>query len=272
MKSKNALRGISIAVALQLGVLAGSAQTNQYLFTGSETNITLPPGTYNITAYGGGGGNGGGSTGSAGGNGSGGGGTGGSGGAGGSGSNGSGGGGFNSGGTSGSHGGMGGGSFLSGGAGGAGDSNIGGANGSSGSGGYGGGGGGGSNFTGGGGSGGGGGGYSGGGGGAYGVGGGGGSIIDSSAIANLAEVSGIASPDDSPDGEIIITAVPPPPTVGITTVDSLPVVIWPSAGTNFTLQMTTNLASGNWVTVTNGVPFFGLQITNAPGTAFFRLH
>ena len=52
MKSKNALRGISIGVALQLGMLAGSAQTNIYLYSGSETNITLNPGTYVITAYG----------------------------------------------------------------------------------------------------------------------------------------------------------------------------------------------------------------------------
>ncbi|PWU15341.1 MAG: hypothetical protein C5B50_15560, partial [Verrucomicrobia bacterium] len=41
-------------------------------------------------------------------------------------------------------------------------------------------------------------------------GGGGGSIIDSSAIMVLAEVSGIASPDGSPNGEIIIAAVPEP--------------------------------------------------------------
>jgi hypothetical protein len=33
-------------------VLAGSAQTGQYLFTGLETNITLNPGNYEITAYG----------------------------------------------------------------------------------------------------------------------------------------------------------------------------------------------------------------------------
>jgi hypothetical protein len=39
---------------------------------------------------------------------------------------------------------------------------------------------------------------------------GGGSIIDSSAIAILTEVSGVASPDGSPNGEIIITAVPEP--------------------------------------------------------------
>ncbi len=77
--------------------------------------------------------------------------------------------------------------------------------------------------------GGGGGGYSGGGGGGGGGGTGGGSIIDSSSITNLAEVSGIASPDDSTgNGEIIITAVstvPVPPAIGITTVSSLPVVV-----------------------------------------------
>ncbi len=52
MKSKNALCGLSIAVFLQLGVLAGCAQTDIYLFSGSETNITLNPGFYIITAYG----------------------------------------------------------------------------------------------------------------------------------------------------------------------------------------------------------------------------
>jgi hypothetical protein len=63
-----------------------------------------------------------------------------------------------------------------------------------------------------------------------------------------------------------------PPTLGITTVSSMPVIVWPASATNYVLQMTTNLASGNWVTVTNGIPFIGLQVTNAPGTAFFRLH
>ncbi len=72
--------------------------------------------------------------------------------------------------------------------------------------------------------GGGGGGYSGGGGGGGGwydagdIGGGGGSIIDSSAITNLTEISGILSPDDPYDGEIIITAVPTP--LAISTTDS----------------------------------------------------
>ena len=256
-------------------------QTNIYLYTGYETNITLAAGTYNITAYGaqggnGGGGNGGlgaemegqfnfvgvttltllvggagirpdnggnnvggggggsfivnnntplivagagggggysgtgtggiGLTGTTGGIGGGGGGTGGSGGGGGGYGDGNlpggaGGGGYSGNGGGGGTGNVGGGqSFINGGGGGGGGY-IGG--------GYGGGGGG--NVGGGGG-----GGYSGGGGGGsfgnyggsnYGGGGGGGSIIDSSAITILAEVSGVASPDGSPNGEIIITLV-----------------------------------------------------------------
>jgi alpha-tubulin suppressor-like RCC1 family protein len=69
-----------------------------------------------------------------------------------------------------------------------------------------------------------------------------------------------------------IVAGQTPPALGITTVGSLPVMVWPTSATNYVLQMTTNLASGNWVTVSNGVPFIGLQLTNAPGAAFFRLH
>ncbi len=42
----------AVALVLQFGVLASSAQTGIYLFTGSETTITLNPGTYDITAYG----------------------------------------------------------------------------------------------------------------------------------------------------------------------------------------------------------------------------
>ena len=48
----------AIAVVLQFGVLASSAQTGIYLFSGSETTITLNPGTYDITAYGAQGGSG----------------------------------------------------------------------------------------------------------------------------------------------------------------------------------------------------------------------
>ncbi len=338
MKNKNALCGLSIAVVLQLGVLAGSAQTNIYLFSGSETNITLPPGTYIITAYGaagaypslifaplgglggsgaemsaefnfltstnltllvggggggfytdtvhngggggsfvvegstplviaGGGGGGGGADKYYGGNGnvstygvSGGGGvyggTGGTDGGGGGadvhGGGGGGGGGFIGNGTPSTNrlagfSGYGGYSFENGGGGGNGGLGFGAPNG--GPGGYGGGGGGDAPYE----NGGGGGGYSGGGGGGrdgYG-GGGGGSIIDSSAIAILAEVSGIISPyyyqfyDEIPvNGEIIITALPPPLTI---IADGANVVLtWPAADTGFTtngyrVESTTNL-------------------------------
>lgn len=68
---------------------------------------------------------------------------------------------------------------------------------------------------------------------------------------------------------------PPLPTTGITAYSNQPVVILPylaeSIGTNFVIQMTTNVATGPWVTVTNGVVFVGLQITNAPSPAFFRI-
>jgi len=47
---------LPIAAVLQFGVLASFAQS--YLFTGSETTITLNPGIYDITAYGAQGGSG----------------------------------------------------------------------------------------------------------------------------------------------------------------------------------------------------------------------
>ena len=65
----------------------------------------------------------------------------------------------------------------------------------------------------------------------------------------------------------------PAPALGISTYSSQPTVFFPTAtGTNYVLQMTTNLASGNWVTVSNGIPISGIIVTNPPGTAFFRLH
>jgi len=52
MKTKTIHCGVAIGVILQLGVLAASAQTTEYGPAGSETNVTLNPGTYIITAYG----------------------------------------------------------------------------------------------------------------------------------------------------------------------------------------------------------------------------
>ncbi len=371
MKSKNILCGLSVAVVLHFCALAGSAQTNIYLFSGSETSITLNPGTYIITAYGapgpypsliyadeggcggsgaemsaefnfsspttltllvgGGGGfdgfaNGGGGgrfvvegstplviagggggegydgtlgNGNISGSGGGGeivgdygyGGAGGSGGGGGGGGVGS----YIPDGDTYSEGGGGGGGFLVDGYGGSEGYNVnsnggtgfenGGAGGVEsvyGAGGVGGGGGGGAYNNGGGG---GGGGYSGGGGGGGGVftgggaGGGGGSIIGSSAIIDLTEVSGAYSPDDSTNGEIILVAVPTP--VAITTGAAFGFtngvfgfnVIGPS-GSNVVIQASTDLQT--WIPLqTNllGSGPFQFSDTNAPANVqrFYRV-
>jgi hypothetical protein len=205
-------RILATAAAMQFGIFAGSAQTYQFLYTGSETTINLNPGTYDITAYGAQGG--GGSDGVLGGLGA-------EmdsqfdftgvttltilvGGAGGSPNptvyGGGGGGGFYSSGGNGGGGG-GGSSFRSGGAGVSGFQGAGG--------GYGGGAGGTAEGAGGGG------GYSGGGGSDFSGAGGGGSYVAPSAIKVLAEVSGVPSPDDSPNGEIMITESPEPTTLAL---------------------------------------------------------
>lgn len=71
---------------------------------------------------------------------------------------------------------------------------------------------------------------------------------------------------------LTVGAVTPPPTLGISTYSNQPAVFFPSlTGNSHVLQMTTNLTSGNWVTVTNGISISGVIITNPPGTAYFRL-
>ncbi|MEI6078280.1 MAG: kelch repeat-containing protein [Verrucomicrobiota bacterium] len=68
--------------------------------------------------------------------------------------------------------------------------------------------------------------------------------------------------------------LPLPPALGISTYSNQqPVVFFPTAtGGNYVLQMTTDLASGDWVTVSNGIPISGIIFTNPPANAFFRLH
>jgi hypothetical protein len=69
---------------------------------------------------------------------------------------------------------------------------------------------------------------------------------------------------------IISTNTYPPLTVGLG--GGQVIVLWPaSAGTNYTLQMTTNLAAGPWVPATNGVPAVAFTFTNNLPAAFFRL-
>ena len=61
------------------------------------------------------------------------------------------------------------------------------------------------------------------------------------------------------------------PAFGSTTYTGQPVIFYPRTGPTKTLQMSTNPASGNWVTVSNAVMLAALEVTNPPVTGFFRL-
>lgn len=61
------------------------------------------------------------------------------------------------------------------------------------------------------------------------------------------------------------------PEFGAVVYGGLPVIFYPAAGTNNTLQWSTNPGSGSWITVSNGVTLTALQFTNPPPNAFFRL-
>jgi alpha-tubulin suppressor-like RCC1 family protein len=72
--------------------------------------------------------------------------------------------------------------------------------------------------------------------------------------------------------DVPVQVNPYPPTLAITTVGGQPVVVYPMAGTNYLLEMTTSLSSPNWVTASGGTPAIAVLFTNTtPGGAFFRL-
>jgi len=67
-------------------------------------------------------------------------------------------------------------------------------------------------------------------------------------------------------------AIVAPPTLSIASVaTSQAALFWPASATNFVLQSTTNLASPNWVTITNGTPITGVILPNARPASFYRL-
>jgi sulfatase modifying factor 1 len=61
------------------------------------------------------------------------------------------------------------------------------------------------------------------------------------------------------------------PTLGVAQSGNQSVLFWPATVTNYVLQSTTNLASQNWVTVTNAVPLNAVAVTNTSPVMFFRL-
>jgi uncharacterized repeat protein (TIGR03803 family) len=55
------------------------------------------------------------------------------------------------------------------------------------------------------------------------------------------------------------------------TVSNQAVLFWPRWAGTYSLQSTTNIASGNWTTVTDAVPVFGVQVTTTNPAVFYRL-
>jgi hypothetical protein len=97
-------------------------------------------------------------------------------------------------------------------------------------------------------------------------------IGNSSAIAVLTEISGVTSPDDYPNGEIIITAVHPP--LWISGSGGTVSVYWPALS-GWSLQQNTDLANPPGWTASSGVNTVNgtnyLNITAPTGNLFFRL-
>jgi hypothetical protein len=70
--------------------------------------------------------------------------------------------------------------------------------------------------------------------------------------------------------DVAPTLIPP---LYLMMVSNAPVLVWPDDGAAHTVQTTTNLSSGNWVTVSNTAPMVGVYLTNTPvpPNGFFRL-
>jgi uncharacterized repeat protein (TIGR03803 family) len=62
-----------------------------------------------------------------------------------------------------------------------------------------------------------------------------------------------------------------PPALNVSPFGNQSVLFWPGANTNYVLQTTTNLASPNWVSVSNAMPITGFTVTNSSPSQFFRL-
>jgi formylglycine-generating enzyme len=60
--------------------------------------------------------------------------------------------------------------------------------------------------------------------------------------------------------------------LGIAPAGNQTVLFWPTTATNSVLQSTTNLASPNWATVSNGIPLNAVGVSNTSPATFFRLY
>jgi formylglycine-generating enzyme required for sulfatase activity len=62
------------------------------------------------------------------------------------------------------------------------------------------------------------------------------------------------------------------PTLGIAPAGNQAVLFWPASAANYILQSTTNLASPNWMTVSNASPVTAFTVSNTSPASFFRLY
>jgi hypothetical protein len=93
-----------------------------------------------------------------------------------------------------------------------------------------------------------------------------------------ADINGDGKPDliaaNQTDNTLTVltnaTQIPLPPLTIVAT-GNQSALFWPSNQWNYLLQTTTNLASTNWTTVTNGTPNICITVSNASPAAFYRL-
>jgi hypothetical protein len=100
-------------------------------------------------------------------------------------------------------------------------------------------------------------------------------VINNTTIGGYFQIQTTASnPTNSGSARFSDISITPAAQVGIAAAANLPgqqIVFWPAALSNLVLQVTTNLASPNWTTVTNGTPIVGLAVTNTLPSTFYRL-
>ncbi|HXF10080.1 MAG TPA: kelch repeat-containing protein, partial [Desulfuromonadaceae bacterium] len=96
--------------------------------------------------------------------------------------------------------------------------------------------------------------------------------VDTNTLGNYTLTYSVNDGNGNPastDRTVVI--VRPPPVLNSATSGNQTAFYWPTTGSNYVLQMTTNLTSPNWVQVTNGTPNICIVVTNALPAAFFRL-
>jgi uncharacterized repeat protein (TIGR03803 family) len=69
--------------------------------------------------------------------------------------------------------------------------------------------------------------------------------------------------------EVSVSA--PAPVLSILSDGHQSVLSWPASANNYVLQSTTNLASPNWVTISNAIPGMAVTVTNSLPAQYFRL-